>query len=100
MIKDRKNFLIEASKIVCNNREEEYGTPENSFTDIADLWSAYKGTEFTAEDTAIMMMLLKVARVKGGRYKEDSWVDAIGYLACGAEIAANKDSVDCEEELI
>jgi hypothetical protein len=34
-----------------------------------------------------MMTLLKIARIMGGRFKADSFVDACGYLACAGEIA-------------
>lgn len=34
-----------------------------------------------------MMALLKIARIAGGKFKADSYVDAIGYMACAGEIA-------------
>lgn len=37
-------------------------------------------------DVAMMMALLKIARIKTGAFKEDSFVDAAGYIACGYEI--------------
>ena len=40
-----------------------------------------------ALDVAMMMTLLKVARIKTGHYKADSYIDACGYLAFAAEIA-------------
>ena len=33
------------------------------------------------------MALLKVARIKSGRYKADNYIDLAGYAACAAEIA-------------
>ena len=38
------------------------------------------------EDVAVMMALLKIARIKTGKFKEDRFVDACGYLACAAEL--------------
>jgi hypothetical protein len=32
------------------------------------------------------MVLFKVARVATGHNKEDNWIDAAGYAACGGEI--------------
>ena len=32
------------------------------------------------------MALLKIARIATGTFKEDSYIDACGYLACGAEL--------------
>jgi len=36
-------------------------------------------------DVALMMALLKIARLKGNPIHGDSWVDLAGYAACGAE---------------
>ena len=38
-------------------------------------------------DVAILMALLKIARVRSGRYKADNYIDLAGYAACAAEIA-------------
>lgn len=84
----RKEILTEAEKCVCNDRNRQYGEPENSFSDIAKLWSAYTDVDLGAEDVAIMMCLFKIARLKGSCYEsKDSWIDLIGYAACGGEIA-------------
>ena len=45
---------------------------------------------FTSLDVAMMMTLLKVARIRSGTATDDSFVDAAGYIACGGEIAADK----------
>lgn len=85
----RKELLEKAEFIVNGKRDAEYGGPEKSFNDIADLWCAYLGQPdlISPEDVAIMMILLKVARLKGSEYESiDSWVDIAGYAACGGEI--------------
>lgn len=89
----RQRVLKEAEKCVCGGREQDYGTPENSFTMIADLWTAYVSnnsivdTVFSAADVAAMMALLKIARLSTSPQHMDSWVDIAGYAACGGEIA-------------
>ena len=87
---NRANTLEKAKEIVCGHRENEYGSPEDNFKTIADLWSVYKGVEFTANDVAMMMALLKIARIRTGTATDDSYVDLAGYAACGAEINSNK----------
>lgn len=82
----RKDILDGASTCVCSVREEEYGTPEENFKAIADLWSLWLGHEVTAHDVAVMMTLLKIGRLKTGKPKEDTYIDACGYLALAAEI--------------
>lgn len=72
--------------MVNGDREHDYGTPEDNFKTIAGLWSAYLGKEISSLDVAMLMALMKIARIKAGT-KPDSFVDLAGYAACGAEIA-------------
>ena len=81
----RAETLERAKVCVCGERETDYGSPEDNFKRIAELWSAYTGHTYTSIDVAMMMALLKVARIKAGG-TEDSFVDLAGYAACGAEI--------------
>lgn len=85
----RKEILAEAEKIVCNDRNVQYGEPEDNFLRIATLWNAYLGKiHVTSYDVAVMMCLFKIARLQGSAFESiDSWVDLIGYAACGGEIA-------------
>ena len=83
---ERKTILETAKRYVCNERNNQYGEPEDSFKDIADLWAGYLGTEISAKDVAAMMVLFKMARVRTGAGKSDNWIDAAGYCACGGEI--------------
>ena len=90
----RQEILEKAKACVCGEREQDYGSPEDSFAAIADHWSVYlhrigyllPHQELTPEDVALMMILLKVAR-QTGRGKVDNWIDIAGYAACGGEIA-------------
>lgn len=81
----REEILEQAKICVCGHRQSDYGTPEDNFNRIGKLWSAYMDIEFTAKDVAIMMALLKVARIKTGN-SIDSSIDLAGYAACAGEI--------------
>lgn len=87
----RASVLNEANRIVNGERANTYGGPEDSFKTIAGLWEAYltkPGKTFVTispSDVAIMLALLKVARLKNSPNHRDSWVDLAGYAACGAE---------------
>ena len=92
----RAEILDAAKKIVTGDREKQYGKPEDNFAVIARFWEVYLsercvdgGAEVTLnpDDVAMLMALMKVARIKTGYYKADSYIDACGYLACAAEIA-------------
>ena len=87
---NRPDILDNAKKCVCGQREQDYGSPENNFDRIAALWNAYMGdTNFTAVDVAMMLGLLKIARIKTGTGTADSFIDLAGYAACGGEIATH-----------
>lgn len=92
----RADILHTAEKCVCGQREQDYGSPENNFQIIADFWSVYKGVKFSASDVAMMMALLKVARIKSGGGTEDSFVDLAGYAACGGELVTEA-PVECAQ---
>lgn len=87
----RKTILEAAEKCVCKDRQDTHGKPEDSFSEIAMLWTAYLGTgqEIDPVDVANMMVLLKIARAKENPKHQDNWVDMAGYAACAGEIAAD-----------
>ena len=87
----RAEILRTAEAQVTGQREQDYGTPESNFELIADLWSIYAGYEVSALDVAVMMILLKIARVKRGGGTGDSFGDIAGYAACAGEIAEIKE---------
>lgn len=82
----RQQILQEAEKSICGQREQDYGSPEDNFALIGKLWSEYLGHSVTSLDVAMMMCLLKIARIKNGGGTGDSFVDLAGYAACGGEI--------------
>lgn len=88
----REEILKEALRCVTGEREQQYGSPEDSFMAIAELWTVYLehgcvedngAVLLHPEDVAAMMALLKIARICTGKYKGDNWVDLAGYAACG-----------------
>ena len=82
----RGKILTDAEKIINEDRMQAYGKPENNFELIANLWSAYICKIISAHDVAIMMCLLKIARIKTGMGTRDSYVDLCGYAALAEEI--------------
>lgn len=94
----RRKLLEKAAAIVCEDRNQQYGHPENNFRHIADLWTAYLDEFITPTDVACMLALLKLARIKATNgQSSDSWTDLAGYAACGSEIAlgGEGDDVQC-----
>ena len=93
----REEILDAAKRCVCGDREQDYGSPENNFQTIADLWTAYLQAQgvnidfLEPHDVAAMLALLKIARIATGHAKEDNWIDLAGYAACGGEIETGKE---------
>jgi len=89
----REELLEESKKCVLKDRQNTYGPPEDSFKVIAAYWSVYLSQALQAEvkleslDVAMMMGLLKTARIHNAPKHVDNFVDLIGYAACGGEIA-------------
>ena len=87
----REEILAQAKTCVCGDREQDYGSPEDNFKTIANLWTEYLSVSridaiIDAVDVAAMLALLKIARIASGHAKADNWVDLAGYAACGGEI--------------
>lgn len=101
---NRPEILDTAKKCVCGEREQDYGKPEDNFKTIGRLWGVYLSAAhpelariispegFTPKDVAVMMALLKVARIATGN-SPDSFVDLAGYAACAGEIATQRADV-------
>ena len=87
---NRADILDAAKDYVTKDRADTHGDAESNFGQIAAYWSAHLDTAVTATDVAVMMTLMKLARIKANPQHLDSWVDGCGYLACGGEIASGE----------
>ena len=79
------NVLEEAQDIIYGDREKTYGHPAKNLKCISIMWNAYLesvGDRFlTEKDVAVMMVLLKAARLANDPEHRDSLVDICGYAA-------------------
>ncbi len=83
-------ILERAIKLVCGQRQQDYGEPEINIANIADGWNIIiKNAEgkITPADVCTMMAWLKSCRLMSTPNHADSWVDAAGYIALGAQMA-------------
>jgi hypothetical protein len=86
----RSEILDTAKQYVNVDRAAQHGDAEKNFGVISSYWSAHLDHPVTAADVAVMMTLMKLARIKANPAHLDSWVDGCGYLACGGEIATEQ----------
>lgn len=74
--------------MLAGDKAEEYGDPQTMCRRIGQRWFE---TDTAETDVALMMAELKIERIKYDSTKEDSYLDAIAYLAMAlAFMQANK----------
>lgn len=85
----RAAILGDALDAVSHDRNQYYGSPEDNFQDIADLWniqfSQILSGKFEAHHVAQAMIHVKQSRLKTSPDKGDHYVDIAGYAACGGQ---------------
>lgn len=76
---------LQAALEAVRDRHTKYGPPNEHFSRTAALVNAAFGTTFTATDWALVMVLDKVARLRGPTPTTDGGVDIAGYGGCYEE---------------
>lgn len=100
----RSELLHAAEVCVCGQREEDYGTPEDSFRVIGELWETYIKEKcvgdpaaevcIVPEDVAALLALLKIARIATGHGKSDNYGNE-GMTDCAVLLeAAYEDTIE------
>lgn len=80
------DILNTAAELVGGDRADKHGDMKKVHTDAARMIGGYLEMPITAEQVAIMIMLLKVARTKNGSHNEDDYIDMAGYAAIAGQI--------------
>jgi Domain of unknown function (DUF6378) len=86
----RSVLLGTAEKLVCSDRNLEYGEPADNLKRWAESCNAlgYRGPggrQLLPHDIAVIMCLGKLARTVVSYQKDDTWADIAGYAAIGWE---------------
>ncbi|NMC48202.1 MAG: hypothetical protein GYA47_02040 [Desulfovibrio sp.] len=79
------DLLDEAKQIITGERQDAYGAPEDSFALIGSLWGSYLGISITPREVADLMILFKVARLRGQKPTRDTYRDVCGYGSIAAD---------------
>lgn len=100
-ITGRERCLKHAHMAVMATRNKTYGNPLDNFTDTAKFFNTFlqakmrkegiENTEYIEliqpNDIALLMVMLKTARLINQPAHGDSYIDIAGYAACGYECA-------------
>tara|TARA_Y100001937_G_scaffold112389_1_gene159940 strand:+ start:455 stop:748 length:294 start_codon:yes stop_codon:yes gene_type:complete len=89
----KEEILMKAQEIVSNDRNVSHGDAYKNHAEIAEYWNTFLDNKLkpmaniTAEDVALMMVLLKISRNnQGKKFNIDNFVDIAGYAAIAGEI--------------
>lgn len=87
----RTEILETANQYITKDRATTHGDAEDSFAQIAAVWTWWLNERLTAPidayDVAQMMSLFKKARAKGNPTNSENAIDDAGYTAIAGEIA-------------
>lgn len=93
---NRAEALDHVKHLVCADRQDAHGSPEQTHTIIAEMWQSYLSARFgpifelTAQDAAVMMVIFKCARQAMNPNHFDNMIDAVGYSAIAVELGDGK----------
>jgi hypothetical protein len=99
MVNNRTEILNEAIELINGERNSTYGDPLDDFLTTATFWQTYitrtiearGGLDIKPHDVAVMMNLLKTARISWSPEKRDHWADLAGYTGCGWDCVVRQD---------
>ncbi len=88
LLKYRLSEVFKSVHAILSEHAEKEPLVGGTIGEIANLWTfnrpcCTEADDYTSMDVCIMMTLLKLARIRNGVAVEDSFKDAIGYLALG-----------------
>jgi hypothetical protein len=79
IMNDPRDIALYAAELVSGERQDAYGHPLDNFTRASKIWAVILGCEVSAEQVALCMVGMKVAR-EVNQSKPDTVVDGIGYF--------------------
>lgn len=86
----------EAIRNVCDDRNADYGDPQDNHQRTALLWNAYLEAmpelDLSPTDVCALNIAQKLSRLLNG-YHRDSWLDIIGYALNAIAIEEHKVSL-------
>ena len=89
----KEEILKKARDLITGDRNETHGDAFQNHAEIAEFWNIFLDKKLqpmasiTAEDVALMMVLMKISRnTQGKKNNMDNFIDMCGYAAIAGEI--------------
>ena len=89
----KEEILKKAKDLITGDRNETHGDTFQNHAEIAEFWNIFLDKKLqpmasiTAEDVALMMVLMKISRnTQGKKNNLDNFIDMCGYAAIAGEI--------------
>ena len=89
----KEEILKKAKELITGDRNDTHGDAFQNHAEIAEFWNIFLDKKLqpmasiTAEDVALMMVLLKISRnTQGKKNNLDNFIDMCGYAAIAGEI--------------
>ena len=90
---NKEEILKKAEELVTGDRNKTHGDAFQNHAEIAEFWNIFLDKKLqpmasiTAEDVALMMVLMKISRNSQGKKSNlDNFIDMCGYAAIAGEI--------------
>lgn len=85
------DFLAQASYIIQADRQAQYGNIEESWERIGKMWGALLELDRPIDPSMVGIMLaaMKLSRLTNHMNHEDSYIDALAYIAGAGQIATD-----------
>ena len=89
----KEEILRQAKELITGDRNDTHGDAYRNHAEIAEFWNIFLDKKLqpmasiTAEDVALMMVLMKISRNSQGKKSNiDNFIDMCGYAAIAGEI--------------
>ena len=89
----KEEILKKAKDLISGDRNDTHGDAYRNHAEIAEFWNIFLDKKLkpmaslTAEDVALMMVLMKISRNNQGKKNNlDNFIDMFGYAAIAGEI--------------
>ena len=94
---EKAQAILSKASNILEERAKTHGSSDNTMVNIAALWGEWllarglTDQTLTTRDVAVMLSLLKMARIcntiNEGTEHDDNWIDGAAYLAIGGSLA-------------